>query len=88
MATPQCPSSLDQFLQPLHIDVKKCHSLSRSLWVTYVKLAKESKEQFLPTPISDSVLRPKREAEGRYVSVYIYQKTNEIAGCTAMHYVY
>jgi len=66
MAKQETPS-VEEFLQPLHIDVQKCHALARSLWITYVKLAKESEEQFLPTPISDSVLRPEKDGEGRCV---------------------
>jgi hypothetical protein len=70
---PQCflPSmattrqSLDDFLRPLHIDIPKIHSLARSLCDIYTRLAKESPDQFLSTPISDSVLRPSGDARGR-----------------------
>lgn len=49
---------LEDFLRPLEIDIGKIHGLARGLAVTYLRLAKESKDQFLSTPISDSVLRP------------------------------
>ena len=57
--------SLDDFLRPLHIDIPKIHSLARSLCDSYTRLAKESLDQFLSTPISDSVLRPSGDARGR-----------------------
>jgi hypothetical protein len=66
MATPLHQPSLEHFLQPLHIDVQKWHALARSLCATFTRLAKESQDQFLPTPISDSVLRPEGDVEGRY----------------------
>jgi len=65
MATPRQPSPLEDFLQPLAVDVRTCHSLARSLSDTFTRLAKESQEQFLPTPISDSILRPEGDAVGR-----------------------
>ena len=60
--------SLDDFLRPLSIDIPKIHKLARSLCDTYTNLAKESQDQFLPTPISESLLRPAGDAEGRYVN--------------------
>ena len=49
--------SIEGFLQPLSINVDKIHSLARAFARTYERLAAESLEQFLPTPISESVLR-------------------------------
>ncbi|KAI1118836.1 MFS general substrate transporter [Nemania sp. NC0429] len=49
---------LEHFLSPLHIDVKKAHVLSHELYRTFQHLAAESLTQFLPTPISESILRP------------------------------
>lgn len=54
-------SSIDEFLRPLEVDVEKIHRLARSLRDTYLKLAAESTDQFLPTPISESILRPELE---------------------------
>ncbi len=62
MATP-----LDAFLQPLSVDVEKIHNLARSLRDTFLKLALSSRDQFLPTPISDKILRPEGDESGRYV---------------------
>lgn len=73
MAIPQQPlsDSLEQFLNPLQIDIRKCHALAKSLCTVYTKLAKESEEQFLPTPISDTVLRPEKDGEGRCVFLFM-----------------
>jgi hypothetical protein len=61
--------SLHQFLRPLAIDLDKIVTLARHLEVTYRTLARESENQFLPTPISDSILRPEPHGKehGRYV---------------------
>ncbi|TVY81356.1 Pre-mRNA-splicing factor cef1 [Lachnellula suecica] len=63
--------SLEDFLEPLAIDVSKIHNLAKSLSRTYTQLAKESKNQFLSTPISDSILRPERDSNGRYLAIDI-----------------
>lgn len=55
----------EEFLRPLNIDIPKIHRLAKSLSHTYRRLAAESEEQFLPTPISDSILRPLGEHKGR-----------------------
>ncbi len=57
---------LDDFLHPLDVDVSKIRSLARSLCHTFTRLAAESQDQFLPTPISESILRPSGDEEGRY----------------------
>ena len=59
--------SIEHFLHPLSIDNAKVHSLARGFARTYERLAAESLEQFLPTPISDSVLRFEGNEEGRCV---------------------
>ncbi|CAL3962863.1 unnamed protein product [Diplocarpon coronariae] len=71
MATSKLSLSLDSFLRPLHIDIPKIQSLSRSLCDTFTSLAAESQEQFLPTPISDSVLRPEGDQTGRHLAIDI-----------------
>jgi hypothetical protein len=63
MATTRTP--LEDFLQPLNVDIPKVHNLARSFCTTYARLAAESHDQFLPTPVSDSVLRPTGNDEGR-----------------------
>jgi hypothetical protein len=61
-------SSLKGFLSPLAVDLQKLVTLSRKLEKTYRKLAAEAENQFLPTPISDSILRPVACKGGRLVS--------------------
>ncbi|KAI1279080.1 major facilitator superfamily domain-containing protein [Xylaria sp. FL0933] len=53
---------LEHFLEPMHVDVTKAHVLAHELYQTFRHLAAESLTQFLPTPISESILRP---TEGR-----------------------
>ncbi|KAL2143967.1 hypothetical protein VTI28DRAFT_9719 [Corynascus sepedonium] len=67
MATP----SLDDFLQPLAIDFQTVVELSRELTSTFLQLSAESSDQFLPTPISESVLRPVRRKHGRFLAIDI-----------------
>ncbi|KAI0535965.1 major facilitator superfamily domain-containing protein [Xylaria digitata] len=54
---PEIPR-LGQFLRPLDIDGTKAWTLAHELARTFRRLAFESSEQFLPTPISESILRP------------------------------
>ncbi|PNY29674.1 Phosphotransferase [Tolypocladium capitatum] len=49
---------LDDLLLPFRIDIAKCHVLSQRFLANFAHLAAESQEQFLPTPISESILRP------------------------------
>ncbi|KAI5926663.1 MFS general substrate transporter [Camillea tinctor] len=49
---------LEEFLRPLDIDVTTAHKLSHELCRTFEQLSSGSLEQFLPTPISESILRP------------------------------
>ncbi|KAI1419249.1 major facilitator superfamily domain-containing protein [Xylaria sp. FL1777] len=59
MATPaQMTPELEHFLRPMHIDGTKAHVLAHELYQTFQHLAAESLTQFLPTPISESILRP------------------------------
>jgi hypothetical protein len=57
--------SLDEFLRPLAIDSQKALELSRELETTFRCLSAESPDQFLPTPISESMLRPAGRDHGR-----------------------
>jgi hypothetical protein len=62
------PLDLEHFIKPLHVDVAKAHQLAHELHQTFRELAASSLDQFLPTPISESILRPTRGSEkGRYV---------------------
>ncbi|ESZ97719.1 hypothetical protein SBOR_1906 [Sclerotinia borealis F-4128] len=65
------PPTLEHFLQPLDVDIEKIHALAKSLCETFKQLAKESKNQFLSTPVSEGVLRPEKEAKGRYLAIDI-----------------
>ena len=49
---------LDEFLSPLQITTAVVHELSREFCTTFKQLAAESEYMFLPTPISESILRP------------------------------
>jgi hypothetical protein len=55
MSTP--PATIDEFLKPLEIDSRLVFELSRELATTFKHLSSESLDQFLPTPISESILR-------------------------------
>lgn len=57
--------SLDEFLRPLAIDSQTVLELSRELALTFRSLSAESPDQFLPTPISESMLRPAARDHGR-----------------------
>lgn len=49
--------SVDDFLAPLHIDNETVLGLSREMSRTFTELSANSDTQFLPTPISESILR-------------------------------
>ncbi|TLD27117.1 hypothetical protein PspLS_04651 [Pyricularia sp. CBS 133598] len=48
--------SLETFLKPLHIDTQLVHRLAQDLCSNFADLAAQSDDQFLPTPISESLL--------------------------------
>ncbi|KAI2615669.1 MFS general substrate transporter [Hypoxylon sp. NC1633] len=54
--------AIEDFLKPLSIDEAKAHALSREMCRTFQELSANSLDQFLATPISESILRP---TEGR-----------------------
>ncbi|KAJ0148910.1 hypothetical protein CTA2_626 [Colletotrichum tanaceti] len=61
-------SALQRFLQPLQVDTQKIHTLSRLFHANFKLLALDSQDQFLPTPISESILRPvSQRGHGRCV---------------------
>ncbi|KAI1462035.1 MFS general substrate transporter [Annulohypoxylon moriforme] len=49
---------IDDFLKPLSIDEAKAHALAHELCRSFQDLSADSLNQFLPTPISESILRP------------------------------
>lgn len=50
--------SIEEFLEPLSVDIDKIEQLSQNFLETFEKLASDSENQFLPTPISGAILRP------------------------------
>lgn len=50
--------SIEEFLEPLFIDIEKIDQLSQHFLEAFGKLASDSDNQFLPTPISEAILRP------------------------------
>ncbi|ROW09518.1 hypothetical protein VMCG_02286 [Cytospora schulzeri] len=74
MASPQQqpPTSIEEFLRPLHIDDNTVLKLSRDFATTFTELSAKSENQFLPTPISESLLRHVNGADrGRYFAIDI-----------------
>ncbi|KAI1435357.1 hexokinase-7 [Xylaria sp. CBS 124048] len=70
--SPPMTSELERFLRPIHIDNSKAHVLAHELHETFKELAAQSLTQFLPTPISESILRPKGGGEkGRHLAIDI-----------------
>lgn len=61
-ASPSSPPGardpLDDVLRPFRVDVDTCNALARRFVDSFAHLAAHSSEQFLPTPISQSILRP------------------------------
>ncbi|KAF5237004.1 hypothetical protein FANTH_10991 [Fusarium anthophilum] len=52
------PVTIEEFLEPLSVDIDKINRLSQLFLKTFEKLAAGSENQFLPTPISEAILRP------------------------------
>ncbi|KAH8173121.1 hexokinase domain-containing protein [Sarocladium implicatum] len=73
MAASDMPrDGLDDFLAPLHIDLDKAHDLSRRFLKNFRELSATSTSQFLPTPISDAILRPISDRDhSRYLAIDI-----------------
>ncbi|CRK42765.1 hypothetical protein BN1723_005405, partial [Verticillium longisporum] len=64
--------SLQDFLQPLHVDLDKTHSLSKAFYHNFIHLAADDLAQFLPTPISESILKPvSKSGHGRHLAIDI-----------------
>ncbi|EFQ32071.1 hexokinase-1 [Colletotrichum graminicola] len=64
--------ALHQFLQPLRVDSQKIHALSRLFYANFKHLALNAEDQFLATPISESILRPvSHNGHGRHLAIDI-----------------
>src|SRR5947208_11765990 len=66
MTLPELSPAVDEYLCPLEVDGTKLHSLARSFGQVYRKLAIESEDQFLPTPIG---VLPSGHERGRYLAI-------------------
>ncbi|KAM0275952.1 hypothetical protein ACHAQH_007253 [Verticillium albo-atrum] len=63
---------LQEFLQPLHVDLDIVHRLSQAFYHNFTDLAANDLTQFLPTPISESILRPvSKSGHGRHLAIDI-----------------
>jgi hypothetical protein len=61
---------LDDFLGPLQVDLATINILSDHFFEAFKDLSAQSNEQFLPTPISESILRPVGErGHGRNLAI-------------------
>ncbi|KAH0496829.1 hypothetical protein TgHK011_004173 [Trichoderma gracile] len=80
MASPD----IHRFLESLSIDVDKAYVLSRGFLANFRDLAANSRDQFLPTPISESILRPIVEQGGRHLAIDI-GGTNLRVGFIELH---
>lgn len=71
---------MGSFLKPLSIDENTVYELFEGFCGAFAKLAEESTTQFLPTPISESILRPVGQCgSGRYVlSTWFIQTTEAV----------
>ncbi len=58
MATSVTATGIDEFLKPLRVNSDLLYQLSQEFTANFKHLAAESTDQFLPTPISESLLRP------------------------------
>ncbi|CEI40203.1 hypothetical protein FVEN_g1316 [Fusarium venenatum] len=64
--------SIEEFLEPLSVDINKIEQLSQQFLETFEKLASDSENQFLPTPISEVILRPEaKRRQGCHLAIDI-----------------
>ncbi|CCC13280.1 hypothetical protein SMACR_07059 [Sordaria macrospora] len=64
--SPSAVTTISRFLEPLALDNHVALNLSREFYYNFKYLSAESLDQFLPTPISMSILRPVgRQSTGR-----------------------
>ncbi|KAK3337926.1 hypothetical protein B0H65DRAFT_434848 [Neurospora tetraspora] len=70
--SPSAVTTISQFLEPLALDNAVALKLSREFYSNFKYLSSESLDQFLPTPISMSILRPEgRQSTGRFLAMDI-----------------
>lgn len=60
------PESIERFLEPLFLDDDKLHALAYRWSKVYRQLALTSREQFLPTPVTQL---PTGQEAGRYLAI-------------------
>ncbi|KAM0187271.1 hypothetical protein ACHAPA_010017 [Fusarium lateritium] len=64
--------SIEEFLEPLSVDIDKISRLSQLFLQSFEKLAADSENQFLPTPISEAILRPEaKRRQGCHLAIDI-----------------
>ncbi|EPE02220.1 hexokinase family protein [Ophiostoma piceae UAMH 11346] len=71
---PPASPGVEAFLQPLRVDRGRIHTMAGEFSSVFTHLAAESLDQFLPTPISESILLPfsqKKKNQGRYLAIDI-----------------
>ncbi|OHE91461.1 hexokinase-1 [Colletotrichum orchidophilum] len=80
-------SALQHFLQPFHVDAQKIHTLSSLFLTNFRHLARNADDQFLATPISESILRPlSQRGHGRHLAIDIVSGgTNLRVGFVELH---
>lgn len=65
---PEASLGLDAFLDRIQVNDELVYKLSREFSTNFTRLAAESMDQFLPTPITESILLPfskKKKNQGR-----------------------
>ncbi|KAF4971910.1 hypothetical protein FSARC_1415 [Fusarium sarcochroum] len=66
------PLSIEEFLEPFSVDIDKINLLSQHFLQAFEKLAADSENQFLPTPISEAILRPEaKRSQGCHLAIDI-----------------
>ncbi|KAK3324308.1 actin-like ATPase domain-containing protein [Cercophora scortea] len=86
MPPPTTTTAIADFLKPLDIDSNVVWELSRELASTFKTLSAESLDQFLPTPISESILRPAAGLDtGRFLAIDIGGTNLRVAFVELLH---
>ncbi|KAK1755825.1 hypothetical protein QBC47DRAFT_322824 [Echria macrotheca] len=71
-ATTTTTTAIDDFLKPLAVDLPRIRELADELADVFRELSAHSPDQFLPTPISESILRPAAgQHRGRFLAIDI-----------------
>ncbi|KAL7899449.1 actin-like ATPase domain-containing protein [Trichoderma sp. SZMC 28014] len=78
-------TDIHRFLEPLSIDVDRSYELSRRFLANFRDLAANSRDQWLPTPISESILRHlSDQGTGQHLAIDI-GGTNLRVGFVELH---